>query len=174
MIAGCFIIARHKKAFSDRKIFVISFQSITHEAQNALLKLFEEPTNNTHFFLVTATADIMLPTLASRLFIISCDKKLPKNTHLVEQFLTSTKAERLKYLKGIIDSKDKKNAILFLNALEVALYIKKDLAKNSEIVYALKEIAGSRAYLYGRSPSVKMLLEHVALSTPLYKSAKKK
>src|SRR6201984_1478779 len=35
---------------SGRKIFVIAANTITEETQNALLKIFEEPTAGTHFF----------------------------------------------------------------------------------------------------------------------------
>src|SRR5579864_4048086 len=43
--------AQERKDFSARrKIFIIETDFITEEAQNALLKVFEEPTAGTHFF----------------------------------------------------------------------------------------------------------------------------
>ena len=51
------------------KIFVIQADFITEEAQNSLLKVFEEPTSGTHFFIISPQ-DILLPTLRSRMQII--------------------------------------------------------------------------------------------------------
>jgi len=49
----------YEKSFSTdlslqagRKIFVISANNFLLEAQNALLKIFEDPIENTHFFLI--------------------------------------------------------------------------------------------------------------------------
>ena len=42
-----------QKSFSEtKKLFVIKTDFVGVEAQNALLKVFEEPTANTHFFLI--------------------------------------------------------------------------------------------------------------------------
>src|SRR3989344_512465 len=42
-----------EKSFSGgKKIFIISTNNLLLEAQNTLLKMFEEPTEDTHFFLV--------------------------------------------------------------------------------------------------------------------------
>jgi len=48
-------------------LFVIAASFITHEAQNALLKLFEEPPVDTAFVLVVPPAFQLLPTLQSRI-----------------------------------------------------------------------------------------------------------
>jgi len=45
-----------RKAFvGERKVLVIKTNFITHEAQNSLLKVFEEPTENTHLFLIMSS-----------------------------------------------------------------------------------------------------------------------
>jgi len=44
---------------------------------------------------------------------------------------------------------------------------KKSLTKNPDIVVALQEILMCKKYLLGRSPSIKMLLEHIALVVPV-------
>ena len=54
----------------DRKIFIISTNFITKDAQNSLLKIFEEPRADSVFFLVMAGASDLIPTLKSRLIII--------------------------------------------------------------------------------------------------------
>ena len=46
------ILHQNKPTTGDKKIFVISANFITEKAQNAMLKLFEEPRGDTHFFLI--------------------------------------------------------------------------------------------------------------------------
>ena len=54
----------------DRKIFVISANFITKDAQNSLLKIFEEPNPGTHFFVIMPQ-NILLSTLRSRMQIVN-------------------------------------------------------------------------------------------------------
>src|SRR3989344_2218828 len=70
--------ARNLKSFGNekgfsleknaKKIFIISANNFLLEAQNSLLKMFEEPIENTHFFLVTPDANALLKTFASRFY----------------------------------------------------------------------------------------------------------
>src|SRR3989344_1549418 len=54
-------LASERKDFSgNKKIFIIEADFITEEAQNSLLKVFEEPTLGTHFFIISPQ-DILLP-----------------------------------------------------------------------------------------------------------------
>jgi len=157
----------------DLKIFIISANSLTTEAQNSLLKVFEEPTEGTHFFIITQNADTLLPTLRSRMYVISRQKSDLRQTDTdqvpavdVDSFLKSAKAKRLLLLEDIIREKDKTAAIFFLNELEVALHNKfgSDVSKSE--FEAFKEIIMGKKYLNGRAPSVKMILEHIVLVTP--------
>lgn len=155
-----------QKSYSEWKLFVIAFQSITTEAQNSLLKLFEEPTPHTHFFLITATAEMILPTLKSRLFIVSDTREQltdDRSVQFAKQFIKSSKPNRIKLLKGIIDSRDKGKAIAFLGELEEVLYCERDFVNGGRRANGLTQIQKCRRYLYGRSPQIKMLLEHIAL-----------
>ena len=168
--------ARALKARQDRrasaggkKIFVIYTNFFTHEAQNALLKLFEEPTPRTHFFLVLPTCEVLLPTLRSRLFIIG-GAGIGEVSNNAQQFTAASLKERLEFLKAIIEAKDKGKAIAFLNELEVHLHttsVNRSGALTSRDIEALRAIGQARSYLHDRAPSIKMLLEHVALSIPV-------
>lgn len=154
-----------KSITHDKQIFVISAKFFTTEAQNSLLKVFEEPTEGTHFFIITPNAETLLPTLRSRMLIISeprsnLDSRL--GSTLAEEFLRSGKAKRLELLKDIIEEKDKSAAISFLDNLERSLY--KELGDLN--LKLLSEIIKCKKYLNSRAPSVKMILEHVVLITP--------
>lgn len=152
--------AFRKSVDGNIRIFVIVISSITIEAQNALLKLFEEPTDGTHFFIIIQSSNIFLPTLRSRFNIISQGLSLETATKnvLVNKFLKSTKSERIKLFENIIKEKNKEEALNFLNDLEAILY--KNKTKNTEIFEILQK---SRSYLRGRAPSIKMILENISI-----------
>src|SRR3989338_4421521 len=57
-----------KGVTSGKKIFLISANNFLLEAQNSLLKIFEEPIEDTHFFVVTPDANALLRTLVSRFY----------------------------------------------------------------------------------------------------------
>ena len=176
------------------RVFIISTHFFTKEAQNALLKVFEEPTENTHFFLITSSAENILPTLKSRLFIVS-DESISNISQecavQADKFLHSNIAERIKIIKPLIENKDKVKTIAFLDALETLLY--QTLRKGNPCAKGPKgpcseseqdpfeqglplrrikyddifnDIIKCRSYLYGNASSVKMILEHLAITAP--------
>ena len=151
--------ASRKAVLGNMQIFVIAFSSITSEAQNALLKLFEEPAEGVHFFIITGSSEIFLPTLKSRFQIIKLKSILDANKALADDFVKASKGSRIKLLQDIIENKDKQQALDFLNDLESALYQNK-----SRDIEAFEAIQKSRDYLRGRAPSVKMLLENISLT----------
>ncbi|HEY4511950.1 MAG TPA: hypothetical protein VJH55_03870 [Candidatus Paceibacterota bacterium] len=159
-----------RKSFnpSGKKVFVVSTNFITREAQNSLLKIFEEPTPGNHFFIIVPQTDIFLPTLASRLLIIKGEGKAGKSGTLdAERFLSLKIPERLEMIKNYLDEESderstKAEAISFLNAIEESLHNKHTLGRKEAMVF--ETLITSRNYLHDRSSSVKMILEHLALS----------
>lgn len=157
------------KSFKEgnKRIFIIEASGITHEAQNSLLKIFEEPHEDSHFFIIMPNAQVLLPTLRSRLLIIQKTEESEETQALkdAEGFLKLSKKEKIDFVddlaKRISDEEaNKSDAIEFLSALEFILYKKENL-KN---VQGLKAILKAKDYLNDRSPSTKQLLEFVALS----------
>ena len=56
------------KASSDRYFFFKNAEKMQIQAQNATLKLFEEPKDNYHFILFTNKPEALLPTIRSRAY----------------------------------------------------------------------------------------------------------
>ena len=173
-----------KMSFSSggKKILVIKTNFITHEAQNSLLKVFEEPTEDTHLFLIMSSSESLLPTLKSRLMILKnlgvphFGEKFRSSTPKLgaEEFLKGNITERFEMIKVFLPKKkssinsqsgkekaDKAGVISFLNELEQVLYEDKKVL-NSDIENIFSEIRQCRSYLNDRSPSVKMILEHLS------------
>ena len=174
----------NKAVIADKKIFILRVNSITREAQNALLKTFEEPTAGTHFFLIIPSANVLLDTLISRVQVVdmkeySSEKFSDKSNEsagsiFAKQFLSSSPAERLALISDIIESKDKQEALFLVNSLETELYIKgsmgnleKDINKEDNIpTEVFESLQSTRSYLNDSSSSVKLLLEHLSVTLP--------
>ena len=145
------------------KIFIISAGGITFEAQNALLKVFEEPTSKTHFFIILPSIEALLPTFLSRVSLHRYENK--EEDIFPKEFLKTTPTEHVALLQKMIERKNKGEALSFLNGLEKTLRAsKKELTKDD--IFVFEEIMKCRGYLSLRSPSFKTILEYVALTIP--------
>ncbi len=153
---------------TTKKIFIIEADSLTREAQNALLKLFEEPIAHTHFFLVVRETKHLLPTLLSRVIILETEKK-KEDFSEAKKFLSMSYKYRLEFIKKRTDKKGKEDimnkseALTLLNGIEVLLY---KLPPLNSHLQTLLELAKSRSYITDQGASLKMILEHIALVLP--------
>ena len=156
-----------------KKIFITTMNGITTEAQNALLKLFEEPTDNTHFFIIIPGAHLLLPTIKSRILFIETENignQADRPEEIAElkeakKFIEMSTADRLEFIKSFIDDvknekKTKQDVINLLNTIQALVYKEKGVIKGKEI---LQVIETARKYMNDPAPSLKMLLEYVAL-----------
>ena len=144
-------------------VFLIGAASITSEAQQALLKLFEEPQKGTTFVLLVPHG-ALLPTLKSRMLPYPELSAVTENSSLYAvQFLKMAGKERSETIAKILKDEEgtKERVRDFVNALEIELV--KDIKKNRQ---GLQDLAMVRDYVGDRAPSLKMLLEHLALSLP--------
>jgi DNA polymerase III delta prime subunit len=159
---------------SARKFFIISADSITHEAQNAFLKTLEEPTLNTHFFLIFPRANGLLPTLLSRLehFDAPYIRKDREVSHhnLGREFLSALPGARIEKIKKTEALKDREYAEELFSSIESIIYnLKNNGAWQKRDQVALNDIMQARRYLHQTSSSPKMLLEYLALALAVYK-----
>lgn len=148
-----------------RKVFIISAETITREAQNALLKILEEPRERNHFFILLSSAENLLPTLLSRIVLIE-ERGVIETSLEPKEFLKKSLPERFKIIKNFVqrDEEESENgsrgeAVAFLNNLEKYLY---EAKKTTPEIF--EEIIKCRNYLHDRSSSVKMLLEQIAIT----------
>lgn len=157
---------------SDKKIFVVCANFITEQAQNAMLKMFEEPRGDTHFFLIMPKLGL-IGTLKSRMMII--ENKSDVNSIIdVERFLKMKSGERMIEIKRLMEEiseeeKSKIEVVKFINSLEAELKNKINFSKDKNKAGIFEEIEMVREYAGEQSPSLKMLLEHLALVIPVEK-----
>jgi len=177
-------------AIGSKKIFIISTNSFLLEAQNTLLKMFEEPIEHTHFFLIMPDTDGLLPTFKSRFYFIPSNSNINTiNTELkeAEKFVSMPLLQRIEFIKELItEVEDEEDAVSvdsartkaqnFLNYLETVLH-KKFFAQVSvsKVPFDTKkdfdffeQIFQVRKYLRQPGSSTKSLMESVALSIPYF------
>ncbi len=161
----------NKPVLSDKKIFIVSANFITEKAQNAMLKLFEEPRGDTHFFLIIPSANGLIATLKSRMNIIEHSGKSDSAID-VKKFIKMPMGEKMEEIKNLMESitdeeKSKIEVSKFINALESELKNKTDFSKEGKSKTEMFErMEKVRQYASEQSPSLKMLLEYLALVLP--------
>lgn len=154
------------KSTSGRSLFVLGISTITSEAQQALLKLFEEPVVGAMFVLLVPHGTL-LPTLRSRFMAYPGALEGKKGASDAKEFLGSTYARRSAWITEFLKDEERdlrEEARVFLNGLEAELH--KKIGTSGEVRGALQDIAHFRQYLSDRAPSLKMILEHIAAVTP--------
>lgn len=158
----------------ESKVVIIAASRAYHEAQNALLKLFEEPPKGTYLFLILPTLGGLLPTLRSR--VVELEMEPGKRSGLPEdvgQFLKAGKEKRSALIKKLTSGKDeeerrenREEAIALVNGIEAAAYRSFRERPTPALTSLLSDIMVLRTYLHDRSAPVKMILEHLSLVVP--------
>ena len=151
-----------KSITAGKQVFIIVCESMTLEAQNALLKTFEEPTQDTVLFLCVPSRSILIPTLLSRLEIYDLEEvTLNENDLDVSDFITASGKERLEIVATLIEAKNKNKAQIFVNSVMTEYAIRDDSVEKRG---ALKELLHAEKLLGERGSSIKLVLEHLALT----------
>ena len=160
----------------EHKVVIIAASRAYHEAQNALLKIFEEPPRGAYLFLVLPNLGSLLPTLRSRVQILpNVGFTKPYIPEMAQQFLRMSKEKRSAFIKKLATGRDeeerrehREEAIAIVNGLEQAAYVKwkADGNPDGNVGALLSDIAALRGYLYDRSAPVRMILEHISLVLP--------
>jgi len=108
-----FFFLSFKKSFGGgAKIFKIEFNNINREAENALLKLLEEPPVNTYFLIYTTVLDNIAATLRSRLIPIWSGPPQLEITENTKHFIQLNFIDKLDFFSKIKDGREAKNLIL--------------------------------------------------------------
>src|SRR3989344_2386702 len=105
------------------RFFVIVAPSMTADAQNALLKILEEPSADASFFIITPSPESLLPTLRSRAQILSLSQGVEQKGKIdAGIFLQSDKSKRIEMVKVLLPKEDEErdlgSIITFLSSLE--------------------------------------------------------
>ena len=164
----------------NKKVFLICANTFSLDAQNVLLKMFEEPIENTHFFLVVPDANSLLKTLVSRFYVISARQDLAEEARAAEAFIIMPTQKKIDFIKELLIEPEEKDeegneiialdstrakSLRFLNALESTLH-KKLVSKTVFDTEFFEHIFKVREFLRMPGSATKTLMESVALVVP--------
>ena len=170
--------ARAIKSLSVEKtnkesLFIISFTHINDEAQNTLLKLIEEPRSQTTLFFIFPQSKKLLPTIRSRMEIISLNRVLNMNERKIDvkTFIALPLNEKFSLVKELnrkpkkdetdFEKMTKSDLQNFLDDLEIFYAKQKPSTKRNTV---LQLITQSRGYMNASSVSIKMILDNLSLN----------
>lgn len=166
-------IAGQAPLMGERKAIICSAQRLYHEAQNALLKTFEEPPDGTFLYLVVPSLGSLLPTLHSRVLVLGGKRDIPVLPEIAMTFMAATKEKRSALIKKLTSGKDederrenRDEALAIVNGVEAAAYARLKETPTPALGALLSDTAAFRSFLYERSAPVRMILEHLSLVLP--------
>lgn len=144
-----------KAGQAGRKIFLIAPTHLTLEAQNALLKTFEDPFPNTLFFLAVREEGLIIPTLRSRLEMTRLSKDSTLGSAVAEEFLLLPLKDRLLFAKKFVD--DERSLPNFLDSLLVLL------RKQGKAGFLVESVYGLRRFARDPAVAPRLIIEHLSL-----------
>lgn len=140
------------------------------EAQNALLKLLEEPPNSTRFTLVVKDLQQILPTVRSRLSLCGSHSDRAENSESSSStFLQHTPAERIKIIGDLAKDKDNKSMHTILQQCASVISTLSE-PRTRQAAHNYHTLVTVMHYSQQNGSSLKMLLEYVALLLPVMKT----
>lgn len=153
-------LASHTPDNQVYKVFVLDVDTILVEAQNALLKILENPPLSTVFVLVVRSHTKLLPTVLSR--CVAMDNVAEEKVINIEflSFITLSIAERL----SRIDKASKQKETTWFKECEEGLF---SWLEAGQAVSPKVEILEDIIWLKQRGGSRKMVWEDLAFRLPL-------
>ncbi|MDZ4228202.1 MAG: hypothetical protein U1E54_03075 [Candidatus Levybacteria bacterium] len=154
-----------------KAVIIDAYENIGHEAQNALLKILEEPPSNTIIVIMAAKQELFLPTIISRCKVIILQEKEIKLTQndlsefekTLNILLNGKIGDKLKIAQDI--TKDKEDAALWLKKIAVFLENKlKQNNKDSKLLSFLKRLQKTYKTIKNTNVSQRIALENLFLS----------
>lgn len=144
---------------NNGRVFVIVVKTITLQAQNALLKLFEEPPKGVKFYLVVPSGVDIIVTLLSRVMILENETKKGLSVEFNE-FKEASYQERL----NMIADKTKAKDLAWIDLIAGNFMSHAHTTVDHQ---AMQSSVLVNNYLHSSGAAKKMLLEEIALSLPL-------
>jgi len=156
--------ALRRKVGEGKRVFVLSANNFTREASNALLKTLEEPQQDTHFFIILPNASRVLPTILSRVQVVTTD--FVSEVQLsAKDFYKLSPGERISFIKDTLAQVEKEAVTKteIQTFIEDLIRYRREVAKSPKEISRLALPADIAGYRFDQSASLKMVLEYLAL-----------
>lgn len=176
-------------AAGEHKAVIVAVSRIFHEAQNALLKLFEEPPQGVTLILALPAEGVLLPTLRSRLLPLHLSGESAYGEHkggkealgdLARDFLAADDAKREKLIHALLERVKSDRDEEKQQARSDAVRLVEDLIRTlgpqlrrekpadcEEFRLLLDDLSHFLPLLHTRSAPLKPVFEHLRLVWPV-------
>lgn len=163
------MIAFAQSPLSVEKIALVSFHTASIPAQNALLKVLEEPRDKARFILVTSHTSHLITTVLSRTFHVALHNDTRSDT--ASQFLQTAPSARIKlpFVTQLLQAEDEEGRKDREEVKRFILSLADVLQTSSHTSRYVKETLEMAAYASDPSSSGKALIEYLALLLPVIK-----
>ncbi len=167
--------AANRAMEGGKKFFVLGTDAMTREAQNAFLKVCEEPPRDTHFFILISSAELLIPTLRSRMEVAPLEawgvsaSGADSLALQASEFLARETRARLACAAEIAAALKDEEMTRGQAAAFVAALVREARGKGAfpkARAEALDALARAEEYARDTSASFKILLEHLAVVLP--------
>lgn len=157
-----------------KAVVIRIYENITTEAQNAMLKILEEPPANTLIIVSIAKKEFLLPTILSRCKIIDLQEKetltanadVEKFDNVLNAILNDNATTKLKIAQDI--AKDTEDASIWLE--KMIIFVRSKLAENysnSKYLELLRKLQQTYGNIKATNVSKRVALENLFLSISL-------
>ena len=177
---GRLLIEKQKtKSFGGGgRFFVIAAHSFTPEAQNSLLKVLEDPIAGNHFFILTTTDELLLPTLRSRLAHIQGEElSYGEIEDWCHKFIMADVTSRFVMIEKLLkdgsgddDDKTQKHKVRDIFSQIEKVFADRIMvgtpSQNQSDAKFLTELLAMKGYLNDTAPSLRLILEYIAFICP--------
>lgn len=164
------------KPFRSPKKAIIFYNAemLTIEAQNALLKVLEEPPDNTLIILSSERSDVFLPTILSRCTIIELTDETPDLSQdevsqfdaVIENLFEQSIGDSLKLAETL--AKNKLQALVWLEKAIIAARLKLHLSESDQDIFLyaalIRVLQNSYTIIKTTNANPRLVLENSFLS----------
>ncbi len=167
-----YTIADVKQVLADIKVFnsqkrlyyFPDFDNSSVDAQNAMLKMLEEPPANVHFVLTAQSTSRLLPTIVSRTKVVNVGpRSIPTldsgTAHALEQFLEKKSLKGLDFKAFTV--KDGKEAREICD--QIVVFFRKLMSKDKSAPVVMKEGLRLRALMENNNLTPQMTIDHILI-----------
>lgn len=160
---------------TTKAVVFYEFQTATREAQNALLKLIEEPDSSTIVLLTADRKESILPTIVSRCQLISLSRQAEKllDADNLYALLKASEAERFAFAEELAQDKQRASEQLTSVIAELQSKLRKATIgeKNKEeiihLLHLIRTLERGRISLLKTNTNPRLLLENLLLECSL-------
>lgn len=152
---------------SSQAVILICAENLTPDAQNALLKVLEEPPEGTIFILGASSEDQLLPTVLSRCQIVNLSMPATSDKGKYQQEIEKLFGYSMEKRFQFIEKLDKKEEFL----LALASYFRQQMLKNlsnRELQVFLSDLIDAERWA-NQNVNIRAILEYLMLRIPSLK-----